>query len=362
MTPSATSGPVAARAIYRDIGLYGAERERCAIDLSDNTNLWGMPPAAAAVAQAAAIGATRYPGVYARQLKAALAAYLGVEPAMIVTGCGSDDVIDSAIRAFADPGATFAHLDPTFPMAPTFARMNGLVPIAVPLTASYDADADALLATNARIIYLCSPNNPTGTLVTRATIERVVAGASGIVMLDEAYAEFAGVSAVDLLARSDRLLITRTLSKAFGLAGLRVGYAAGAPALVAEVEKSRGPYKVNVVAEQAAYAAVTEDAAWVAEHIALARTYRERFAVELATIDGYTVVPSHGNFVYAARAAGARPVSALIPALCARGVGVRPYSGLGLAIGAEGIRTTIGPWPMMEQCLAALRAEAECDG
>jgi histidinol-phosphate aminotransferase len=335
---------IRSRSAYQSIALYGAERQQCAIDLSDNTNLWGMPPTAAAAAVAAATGATRYPTVYARGLKGALADYLGVEPSMIVTGCGSDDVIDSAIRAFADPGERFAHLEPTFPMAPTFARMNGLVPIGVPLTARFDADADALLATGARIIYLCSPNNPTGTLVSRGAIERIVAEAPGIVMIDEAYAEFAGVTSIDLLQRSDRLFITRTLSKAFGLAGLRIGYGAGAPALIAEVEKSRGPYKVNVVAEQAAYAAMTEDRAWVAEHVAEAVVNRGRLETALAAVPGFRVVPSCGNFVFVQVTT---PIPALVAALCDHGVGVRGYP--------DGIRITVGPWPLMQQCLDAIR-------
>jgi histidinol-phosphate aminotransferase len=339
---AAGAGPTG-RAIYRDIALYGGDSERCAIDLSDNTNQWGMPPAAAAAAQAAASGATRYPNVYARGLKGTLASYLGVEGEMIVTGCGSDDVIDSAIRAFADPGERFAYLDPTFPMASTFARMNGLVPVPVPLRANNDADADALLAAQARIIYLCSPNNPTGTLVARATIERIVAGAPGIVMIDEAYAEFAGVSSVDLLARSERLFITRTMSKAFGLAGLRIGYGAGAPALIAEVEKSRGPYKVNVVAEQAAYAALTDDLGWVAERVAEAVANRRRFEAALSAREGFRVVPSFGNFVFAHTV---EPSEAIVARLCARGVGVRGYR--------DGIRVTIGPWSLMERCLDAL--------
>jgi histidinol-phosphate aminotransferase len=339
----------APRAIYKDIALYGAERQRCAVDLSDNTNLWGMPPAAADAAAHAAVGATRYPNVYARGLKGALADYLGagVQPEMIVTGCGSDDVIDSAIRAFADPGERFAYLDPTFPMASTFARMNGLVPVPVPLTDGYDADADGLLATGARIIYLCSPNNPTGTLVSRATIERIIAEARGIVMIDEAYAEFAGVSSVDLLARSERLFITRTMSKAFGLAGLRIGYGAGAPALIAEVEKSRGPYKVNVVAEQAAYAALTEDRGWVAEHVAKAVANRRLVEAALAGIPGFRVVPSFGNFVFVIVPP---PIPALVTALCAHGIGVRGYP--------EGIRITIGPWPLMARCIEAIQAVA----
>ena len=181
-----------ARASYRDIALYAPDRAPCAIDLSDNTNCWGIPPAAErALRDAAPSTVTRYPNLYAAALKEALGAYLGVERGMLVTGCGSDDVLDSAIRAFAEPGDAIAYPDPSFAMIPIFARMNGLVPMPVPLTESLDADADAMLATGARIIYLCSPNNPTGGSLTRATIDRVVRDAPGVVIIDEAYAEFA---------------------------------------------------------------------------------------------------------------------------------------------------------------------------
>jgi histidinol-phosphate aminotransferase len=324
------------RNAYRDVALYANDRAPCAIDLSDNTNLWGMPPAAAAAAAAAASVATRYPGVYARELKSAIADYLGVTSDMVVTGCGSDDVLDSAFRALAEPGERVAHPVPTFPMAATFARMNALVPVPVPLTENWDVDPAAMLATNARVMYLCSPNNPNGRSLSRGTVETMVSESSGYVVIDEAYAEFADRSDVDLLARSDRVVITRTLSKAFGLAGLRVGYAVGAPAVIAEIEKSRGPYKVNRVAECAAIAALTEDRAWVAERIALAREHRRRFRVEIATLE------TDANFVFvpATNAAG------IAGRLRQGGIAVRPFD--------SGYRVTIGPWDLMRECIDAI--------
>lgn len=319
------------RDAYREVPLYTAgERPPCAIDLSDNTNLWGMPPAAAAAAVAMAGSATRYPGVYGRELKAVLARYLGVEPDMIVTGCGSDDILDSAFRALAEPGERVAYPVPTFPMAEIFARMNALVPAPVP-------SATAALDTGARVIYLCSPNNPTGRSQSRDAVERIVAEAPGYVVIDEAYAEFAERSDVDLLARSDRLIITRTMSKAFGLAGLRVGYAVGAPAVIAEIEKSRGPYKVNRVAECAAIAALTDDRQWVAERIALVRENRQRFRAAVprawATDANFVFVPLKDPVGIAAR-------------LRSQGIAVRAFD--------NGIRVTIGPWEMMEPCIEAL--------
>src|SRR3712207_2412396 len=144
-----------------------------------------------------------------------------------------------------------------------FARLNALELAPVPLTADYDVDADRLLGTRARIIYICSPNNPTGNALSRAAVERIVDEAPGLVILDEAYAEFADGGATELLARSERLLIARTMSKAFGLAGLRVGYGVGSPAVVTEVEKARGPYTVNAFAELAAVTALSGDVAWM---------------------------------------------------------------------------------------------------
>jgi histidinol-phosphate aminotransferase len=338
-----------ARAAYRDIPLYTVNQSPVAVDLSDNTNLWGVPPAAARAIVDAAAAVTRYPAVYASGLKALLAAYIGVPSETLVTGCGSDDVIDSAIRAVAEPGDSIAHPEPTFHMAVTFGRMNGLVPVAVPLTDTWDADPEAFIATGARVIYLCTPNNPTGTAMSRTAIEYVVEHAPGLVIIDEAYAEYAGTTAIDLAARSDRLLVTRTMSKAFGLAGLRIGYATGAPALVREVEKSRGPYKVNVVAERAARAALTEDRQWVRSHVDEAIANRGRLAAELTAM-GLPPLPSAANFVLVPTPRA----TALARRLREFGVGVRPYAGI-LGIG-DALRVTVGPWTLMQTFLDALRS------
>ena len=186
-----------ARATIRDLVPYPTERIPCDADLSDNTNLFGAPPAAMReLATSGRDEITRYPGLYTRRLREALAEYAGVRPEEIVTGCGSDDVIDSAIRAFAEPGESLAYSDPTFSMIPVFAKVNGIVPVPVPFTPSLDIDPDALLATNARVIYVCAPNNPTGTAPSPAAIDRVIERAPGIVILDEAYAEFAGAGRV----------------------------------------------------------------------------------------------------------------------------------------------------------------------
>ena len=339
-----------ARASYREISLYAPDRSPCAIDLSDNTNLFGVPPTALSILRNAAESAfTRYPTLYAGGLKEALARYVGVDASQVVTGCGSDDVLDSAIRAFAEPGESVAMPQPSFAMIPIFARMNGLTPVEVPLLPNLDIDAEALLATGARVIYVCSPNNPTGTQASIEAIGRLVAEAPGLVILDEAYAEFAGRSWVGSAPGHPRVLVVRTMSKAFGLAGLRVGYAVGAPPLVAEVEKSRGPYKVNALAERAATAAVESDTEWVSARIEEAVMNRERFAGALREI-GLDPIPSVSNFILVP----VEDAAAIGGAMRAAGVAVRPMPGLPVV--GDALRISIGPWSMMEPALEALRA------
>jgi histidinol-phosphate aminotransferase len=346
-----------ARALYDDVPLYDPKRSPVKLDLTDNTNLWGMPPVAEHTWRSMPVArVTRYPSLYAAELKDALAAFAGASPDRLVTGCGSDDILDSAMRAFGEPGSVVASSEPSFAMIPIFARMNGLQYVGIPERADQQPDLDALLAANPRILYLCSPNNPTGAVLSRELLERAVREAPGVVFLDEAYAEFAGVSAVDLAMRVDNLLVIRTMSKAFGLAGLRVGYGIGAPALVRDVEKSRGPYKLNAMAEQTALAALQHDMAWVREHVALAVENRER--LDHAMVQrGYAPLPSQANYLCV-------PVPnavAVGQAMRDRGVAARPFAGLPHV--GDTLRISVGPWPLLEQLLAAFdEATREVNG
>ena len=338
------------RESYRDIALYSTPSGQCSVDLSDNTNLWGAPPAALrTLAAAPSEDVARYPSAYEPALATALADYVGVSPAMIACGCGSDDVLDSAIRAFAEPGEVLCLPEPTFSMISVFARANGLSPVSLPLTSSFEADVDAMLETGARIIYLCSPNNPTGGALPRRMVEQTVENAPGLVIIDQAYVEFGGDSYIDLASGGRPVLITRTMSKAFGLAGLRVGYGVGSPELIAEVLKARGPYKVNALAERAAIAALESDLGWVTDRVQDVIGNRSRFRAELAE-RGIASLESSANFVLV-------PVgdcAAVSRRLERAGIRVRALPGLA-GIG-DAIRIAIGPWDMMQRCLDALAA------
>jgi histidinol-phosphate aminotransferase len=344
----------ALRPAYAAVDLYDPGRRPCPVDLSDNTNLFGPSPAVMeTLATMSTRAVTRYPGVYVSQLKEALARVAGVPVECITTGCGSDDVIDSAMRAFLESGDSITYPEPTFGIIPTFARMNAAVTRPVPLGPDYTLDVDALAATNARLTYLCRPNNPTGTQFDRAAVETVVERAAGVVLIDEAYADFAGEDLGRWAAESDRAIVLRTLSKAYGLAGLRVGYAVGPPRLIAEIEKSRGPYKVGGVAEAAALAVISRDLGWVRGNVAAVRENRTKLASQLGAL-GLRVWRSAANFVLVElppELGGARECA---DRLRERGVAVRPFEAVPQA--GECLRVSVGPWPMMEAFIDALAA------
>jgi histidinol-phosphate aminotransferase len=337
------------RESYRDIPLYSPPAVPCSVDLSDNTNLFGVPPTAEYILRDTGRSTiTRYPASYAPDLKKALSEYTGFEPSWLTTGCGSDDLIDCTLRAFLEPGERIAVMDPSFTMMSYFAKVNGLKFTPVPLKPDFDLDVDAMLATDARLFYVCSPNNPTSTAVSRASLERLVDGANGIVLVDEAYVEFSRGSNVDLVRSRPNVLVTRTLSKAFALAGMRVGYAIGRPEVVAEVEKARGPYKHTGVAERMAVAAVTMDLPWVKARVEEAKEIRGRLTEALRSM-GLKALPSEANFVMVPLPNAPR-IAARMREL---DVNVRAFQNLALV--GDALRIGCGPWPMMEKALQTLQ-------
>jgi len=351
-----------ARADVRALTLYSPDTSECAVDLSDNTNLWGPPPAALRIITSASrASVARYPSLHCEALGRALLRYTGlggIASARVVTGCGSDDVIDSTMRAFGSAGDRVAFSAPTFSMVPVFAALNGLEPVSVPLTEHFDLDVERLIDVGAKITYLCTPNNPTATALSREAVEFVAARAQGIVLLDEAYAEFAPETFVDLVGRHDRLLVTRTFSKAFGLAGLRVGYGVGTTDIVALVQRARGPYKVNTLAERAALASLDdtdEGVRWVRAHAALAVDHRTRLAAALVAL-GLTPLPSAANFIFIPTA----QASSIAQQLRERGILVRLLTDLPRELGCladsggKALRIGVGPWEQMQALLDAL--------
>ena len=340
---------------YRPLARYAPDRRPVPLDLSDNTNRWGAHPAALSVVYSADDDIlTRYPDVYADGLRAAIARRFGVPHDTVCTGCGSDDLLDSAFRAAGPEGGVVSFPGPTFSMVETFARMNGRTAVEISWARSL-AEPAVLLEDDPVLVYVCRPNNPTGALAPRAWLEsllRLAVGAGGpLVVLDEAYADFAGESLVAQAPTQPKLLVIRTLSKAFGLAGLRVGFSVGAPEVAREVEKSRGPYKVSRIAERAAIAALEDPDRWTERTVRECVSLRARLCEELRR-RGLDPLPSWTNFILFPVPDGS--ALAWNDALRARGVAVRPFPacpGVG-----DALRVTVAPWPLLERFLAAVDA------
>jgi len=358
---------------YAALGRYRPDRRPVALDLSDNTNLWGTHPAALArIRSAETDDLARYPELYADVLRDAVAERFGVEPECVTTGAGSDDVLDSAFRAAAGARATVSYAAPTFSMVEPLAAMNGMGAQPVAWADALD-DPRRLLEGDPSLVYVCRPNNPTGGLAPRAWVERLVAerkpvaGRVPLVILDEAYADFAEDTLAPWAAGVESVLVARTASKAYGLAGLRCGFGVARPDAALEIDKSRGPYKVARLAAEAVAAAIRDPGGWMRKTVAAAVASRERLRGELEA-RGLRPLASHANFLLfaapgglhragahggpAEEAGGVGSAGAAALALRERGVAVRPFGavpGLG-----EGLRVTVGPWPLMETFLAAL--------
>ncbi len=316
------------REAYRPLVPYATDRRPVPIDLSDNTNRWGTHPAALqAVREADPEALIRYPSVYADDLRRTVAQHFEVPLESVATGCGSDDLLDSAFRALCDPGDSIGRTPPTFSMIEIFAQMNDLRVV------PFD-EGD--------LRYLCRPNNPTGTSIPR---DEVVADGRPL-LIDEAYADFADDDLVRFAAESKGVVVLRTLSKAYGLAGLRVGFAIGDPVIIAEMEKSRGPYKVNQLAERAAVAALPDAEGWVRGII---RQTREGRAYLMEALQALNPVPSQANFILLPVSDAAAATAALREA----GIAVRPFPDLPEY--GDCIRITIGPRPELDAFLDAFR-------
>lgn len=332
---------------------------RALVKLSANENPLGTSPEALA-ARAAAGGPAAYPDPDSTALREAIGALHGVDPARIVCGTGSDELLNLAAQAFAGPGDEVLFPRYSFAVYDIAARRCGATPVETP-DADYAADVDALLeavSERTRVVFLANPNNPTGSFLPRAELARLHAGLPGNVLLviDQAYAEYLSPGDDDggmaLAARHENVLVTRTFSKIYGLAGERVGWGTGAPALVGALNRIRGPFNVTVSGQQAALAALA-DQAFVEASREHNRAVRADFvaAVEALGNHGLRPLPSEANFVLVLFE-GRPSAEEALAALAEAGYAVRHLPGQGLP---QGLRITIGTSEQMAEVAAALR-------
>jgi histidinol-phosphate aminotransferase len=304
--------------------------------LDANTNVLGVNPVVAEVlSNLKTLDWNQYPTPFSSALRDALAANLGLTPAHLVVGNGSDELFDILLRTFVDPGDPVAVAVPAFVMYGFFARLNLGRLHEVPLDADFQLDVDALARTGAKLTFIASPNNPTGNVMAEERIERLLAETRGIVVMDEAYAEFAGTDWIRRVDRHPNLVVTRTFSKAYGLAGLRVGYAAASPAIVALVHRVHPPFTVNVLSERVALAAL-ERPDFMRRSVDLTRRGRDDLSARLGR-RGMATLPTQANFV---TARPGRPPGPWVRDLASAGVLIRDVSAFH---GMDGyVRITVG--------------------
>lgn len=278
---------------------------RTLVKLSANENPLGSSPEALAAFHANA-DLARYPDPAATALREALAAKYDLDPARIVHGTGSDEVLHLAAGAFAGVGDEIVYVRYGFAVYDIAARRVGATPVIAP-DADYGTDVDALLAAvteRTRVVFLANPNNPTGTLATRADIARLHAGLPGncLFVLDQAYAEYLHPDdddgGLELAKTHDNVLVTRTFSKIFGLASQRIGWGYGSEAVIAAMHRIRAPFSVSASGQAAAVAAVQDDAFVEASRVHNTR-WRQFLADEVAALGNHGVraVPSACNFL-----------------------------------------------------------------
>ncbi len=310
---------------------YGAPQEAVPVLLNVNENAHPVPESVRAdiVAEVAKAleGVNRYPDREFSELRASLAAYLGhnITPDQIWAANGSNEVLQNILQAFAGPGRTVLGFNPTYSMYPLLTRGTGAEYIAGTRASGYTLSAESAIAQvrehKPDVVVLCSPNNPTGTPLGHDVITAVYEATDGIVIVDEAYQEFAPdqyPTALPLLAGRERLAISRTMSKAFAFAGARVGYLAADPAFIDALRLVRLPYHLSALTQAAAVAALRHSDVMLGT-VAAVVEQRDRITAELPAL-GYTPAPSATNFVLFG---GVDDPQALFTALYERGVLIR---------------------------------------
>ncbi len=304
-----------------------------------NTNENPYPPSPRVVEAIRAVSAEalrRYPSPAADEFRRVAARLHGVTPDHVIAGNGSDDILQIALRTYCGPGDVLASPDPTYSLYPVLAELADVRFVTVPWDDGWRLPTEALLATSPRAIFFANPNAPSGTVVPVAEVATLATRTSALVLVDEAYVDFAEDNCLALVASHANVLVSRTLSKGYGLAGLRFGYGVGHPAVVEQMTKVKDSYNCDAIAIAAAAAAL-DDQAYAREVWARVKAERARMTAAL-TERGFSVLPSQGNFVLATLP-GRAAAQPMYRALKDAGILVRFFDKPGLR---DRLRITIG--------------------
>ena len=308
------------------------------IKLNTNENPYPPSPKVYASLRKAINGALRlYPEPLSDSLRSAAAEVYGLKPSNIIAGNGSDELLSMLLRCFVGPGDRVTFPEPTYTLYDTLIEIQAGVRAAVDFPADFSLPV-TLAAQNAALTFLCNPNAPSGTLVPLTEIEKLARAVSGILVVDEAYVDFAeseGASSIPLIQRAPNLIVLRTFSKAFSLAGMRIGLAFASAEIIAGLMKVKDSYNLNRLSLVAATAAL-QDMAWMARNARRIQKGRKKLSAALKRI-GYEVYPSHANFILTRKAG--RNLKPIYEDLKRRKILVRYFDVEGLR---DCLRITIG--------------------
>lgn len=297
------------------------------IKLNTNENPYPASPQVAAAISAELDKLRLYPEPRSIKLRAAIGERYGLTAANVIIGNGSDNLLDLVTRCFVcGPGA--AHSVPSYSLYPVVCGMSGQHLIDLPFDRSMHLDVEALAATDASVFFLTNPNAPTGVAFSRSVIRTALTAINGLLVVDEAYVDFGGESAIPLLQDYDNLIVVRTFSKSYALAGMRVGYALASPGIISMLDRVRDAYNVDRIAQAAALAAFTDVDYFEARRQQVIAT-REATRAQLDAL-GWFTYPSAANFLFtepvsASGGTGAELAAALFNFLKERRVLVRYF-------------------------------------
>ncbi len=314
-----------------------------------NTNESPLPPSPKvieAIKAAAGDDLRLYPSPTAAPAREAIARKFGLEPSQVIAGNGGDELIELCFRAFAGPGDSVAFPTPTYPLFEPLCRLHDAAPSRHP-TERFGELPPSLGPDPAPLKFIVNPNSPTGALFEARDVEAAVVASSGVVAIDEAYVDFAPHSAIDLLGRFENVLLLRTFSKSYGLAGMRIGFALGSSDLVEALGAVKDSYNLDRLAIVAAAAAIADEAHHkkVVEEVVGNRAELTARLEEL----GFEVVPSAANFIFVRPP---RPAADVVAALRERKILVRHYDREPIV---GWIRITVGTRAQHAKLLSALK-------
>jgi histidinol-phosphate aminotransferase len=326
------------------------DASRRIVKLNTNENPYPPSPSVLEAVRAAADGSVRlYPDPESRGVRTRAAALYGVSVDRIMVGNGSDELLALLLRATIDPGGRVAFPVPTYSLYETLVAVQGGEIVRVPWPDDFTLPADAIVAADARLTFVCNPNSPSGTFVPIDVLDALAPRLGGILVVDEAYVDFARDHALRLVERHANVVVLRTLSKSYSLAGLRVGLLVGHPELLTGLRTVKDSYNLNRLSQAAAEAALADQETMRA-NVTRIRATRAVLSEGLIQL-GYRVLPSEANFVLARRpGVDQAPVAR---ALAARGILVRHFAVPGLA---DALRITVGTDVETASLLEALGA------